>query len=107
MSSGRVELVSERRKVFNLTVSGIYVSDQFWSDSNNPFVTGGVVLVPAMIPSYTVFNFSAEWYVTKNVRLIAGISNLADEKYYSRVFLTGTIEPAPGRSAYGGLSVEF
>jgi Fe(3+) dicitrate transport protein len=41
------------------------------------------------------------------VRLIGGISNLADEKYYSRAFLTGLIDPAPGRSAYAGLSVEF
>jgi hypothetical protein len=40
-------------------------------------------------------------------RLIAGISNLADEQYYSRVFFDGSIEPAPGRSGYAGVSVEF
>lgn len=99
-----------KEKCFNFTLSGIYVSDQFWADSNQPLLApgpGGVVLVPAVIPSYTVFNFSAEWYLTKNVRLIGGISNLADEKYYSRAFLTGLIDPAPGRSAYAGLSVEF
>ncbi|MDQ6624320.1 MAG: hypothetical protein M3Y86_12665 [Verrucomicrobiota bacterium] len=36
-----------------------------------------------------------------------GISNLFDEKYYSRIFLTGTIDPAARRSGYAGLSVEF
>ena len=97
-----------KEKCFNFTLSGIYVSDQFWADSNAPLLgPGGIVTVPAVIPSYTVFNFSAEWYLTKNVRLIGGVSNLADEKYYSRAFLTGLIDPAPGRSAYAGLSVEF
>ena len=96
-----------KEKCFNFTLSGIYVSDQFWADSNQPLLTGTTVLVPAVIPSYTVFNFSAEWYLTKNVRLIGGISNLANEKYYSRAFLTGLIDPAPRRSAYAGLSVEF
>ena len=61
-------------------------------------------LVPAVIPAYTVFNFSSEWYLTKNVRLIAGVSNLADEKYYSRVFLNGLIEPAPRRTGYADAS---
>jgi Fe(3+) dicitrate transport protein len=96
-----------KEKCFNFTLTGVYVSDQFWQDSNQPLLTGATVLVPAIIPSYTVFNLSAEWYLTKNVRLIGGISNLADEKYYSRAFLTGLIDPAPGRSAYAGLSVEF
>jgi Fe(3+) dicitrate transport protein len=96
-----------KEKCFNFTLTGVYVSDQFWQDSNQPLLSGATVLVPAIIPSYTVFNFSAEWYLTKNVRLIGGISNLADEKYYSRAFLTGLIDPAPGRSAYAGLSVEF
>ena len=96
-------------KCFNITFSGVYVSDQFWSDTNrpNPATALPAILVPAVIPSYTVFNLSGEWYVTKNVRLFAGISNLFDEKYYSRVFLNGLIDPAPQRSGYAGLSVEF
>jgi Fe(3+) dicitrate transport protein len=96
-----------KERCFNLTLSGVYVSDQFWADSNAPLLTAGVVTVPAVIPSYTVFNFSSEWYITKNVRLIAGVSNLGDEKYYSRAFLTGLIDPAPRRTGYAGISVEF
>ncbi len=98
----------QKEKCFRITFSGVHVSDQFWADNNlgNPAV-GAPLLVPAVIPSYTVFNLSSEWYLTKNVRLIAGISNLGDEKYYSRVFLNGLIDPAPGRTGYAGLSVEF
>jgi len=40
------------------------------------------------------------------LRLIAGISNLTDEKYYDRVFASG-IEPAPRRSGYAGVSLAF
>jgi len=41
------------------------------------------------------------------VRLFGGISNLGDEKYYSRAFLTGLIDPAPRRTGYAGVSLEF
>jgi len=40
------------------------------------------------------------------LRLIAGISNLTDEKYYDRVF-ANDIEPAPRRSGYAGVSLAF
>jgi Fe(3+) dicitrate transport protein len=104
----------KRDKCFNVTLSGVYVSDQFWQDSNQP---GGSTpatvaftgIIPAQIPSYTIYNLSAEFYLTKNVRVFGGISNLSDEKYYSRVFPFGggSIDPAPGRSGHLGLSVEF
>jgi Fe(3+) dicitrate transport protein len=101
----------QKEKCFRVTVSGVHVSDQFWADNNRPNPAGATttaaILVPAVIPAYTVFNFSTEVYLTKNVRLYGGISNLADEKYYSRVFLNGLIDPAPRRTGYAGLSVEF
>jgi Fe(3+) dicitrate transport protein len=95
----------KRDKCFNVTLSAVYVSEQFWADNN----LGSASIPPAEIPSYTVFNLSSEFYITRNVRLIAGISNLADEKYYSRVFPFGggSIDPAPGRSGYAGLSFQF
>ena len=101
----------QKEKCFRVTVSGVHVSDQFWADNNRPnpatATTAAAILVPAVIPAYTVFNLSAEVYLAKNVRLFGGISNLADEKYYSRVFLNGLIDPAPRRTGYAGLSVEF
>jgi Fe(3+) dicitrate transport protein len=30
-----------KEKCFNLTLSGVYVSNQFWADSNAPLITGG------------------------------------------------------------------
>ncbi|MGI8433022.1 MAG: TonB-dependent receptor family protein [Chthoniobacterales bacterium] len=87
---------------FDLTFSAVYVSDEFWADSNL-----GTPTIPAKIPSYVVLNLNGNFRITKNVKLIAGINNLAGEKYYSRVFFNGSIEPAPQRSAYAGLSVEF
>ena len=100
----------QKEKCFRITLSGVHVSDQFWADNNRPnpaTATGAAILVPAVIPSYTVFNLNAEVYLTKNVRLFGGVSNLGDEKYYSRVFLNGLIDPAPQRTGYAGLSVEF
>ena len=91
-----------KEKCFDVSLTGVYVSEQFWADGNF-----GTPTTPAKIPSYLVFNLSGDWHITKNVRLIAGISNLADEKYYSRVFFNGSIEPAPRRSAYAGLALEF
>jgi len=91
-----------RDHIFDLAFTAVYVSDEFWADANVATPT-----IPAKIPSYVVFNVAADWHVTKNVKLIAGISNLGDEKYYSRVFFNGSIEPAPGRAGYAGLSLEF
>ena len=86
-------------------MSGVYVSDQYWQDSN----LGSASIPPAKIPSYTVFNLSGEYYVTRNIRIFATLSNLADESYYSRVFPFGggSIEPAPGRAGFGGVSISF
>lgn len=95
----------KRDKCFNITLSAVYVSEQFWQDSN----LGSATIPLPEIPAYTVFNLSGEVYLTKNVRLFGGVSNLADEKYYSRVFPFGggSIDPAAGRSGHVGLSVEF
>jgi outer membrane receptor protein involved in Fe transport len=87
---------------FNTMLSAVYSSEQFWSDADIAIAT-----TPAKLPAYAVVNLSGEWYFTKHARLIAGISNLADEQYYSRVFFNGSIEPSPGRSGYAGVSLEF
>jgi Fe(3+) dicitrate transport protein len=100
----------QKENCFRISFSGVYTSDQFWADNNRPnpaTAIGAAILVPAVIPSYTVFNFSTEVYLSKNVRLFGGISNLGDEKYYSRVFLNGLIDPAPRRTGYAGVSVQF
>ena len=93
---------------FDFMLSAVYVSEQFWADNNQPSLDrAGNVVVPAKIPSYYTINLSGEYYVTKNIKVIGGISNLTDNKYYSRVFFNGTIEPAPRLNGFAGLAVEF
>ncbi|MGB9473562.1 MAG: TonB-dependent receptor [Candidatus Udaeobacter sp.] len=87
---------------FDITFTAVYVSQQFWQDTD----IGNAQIPKAHIPAYKVFNLTGDWYLTKNLRLIAGITNLTDEKYYDRVFANG-IEPAPRRSGYAGLSLSF
>jgi Fe(3+) dicitrate transport protein len=96
-----------REKCFDLSLTAVYVSQQFWGDANLPAIGADRSVVPAKVPAYKTFNLSGEWYITRNVRVFFGISNLFDEKYYSRVFFNGSIEPAPHRSGFGGVSVEF
>ena len=91
-----------RDKWFDISLTAIYVSTQFWQDADT-----GLATIPAKIPSYKVLNLAGDYYITKRLKLIAGISNLADEKYYDRVFFDGSIEPAPRRSGYAGASIEF
>jgi outer membrane receptor protein involved in Fe transport len=92
----------QKEHCFNIAFTAVYVSQQFWQDTN--IATPNIP--KAHIPPYAVFNLSADWYLTKNLRLIGGISNLTDAKYYNRVFANG-IEPAPRISGYGGVSLEF
>lgn len=87
---------------FDFSFTVIDVSEQFWADANTATPT-----ISARIPSYVVFNMAADVKLTKNLKLIAGISDRGDEKYYSRVFFSGSIEPAPVRSGYAGLSLQF
>jgi Fe(3+) dicitrate transport protein len=58
---------------------------------------------PAKIPAYRLLGLAGDWYITKPCKLITGISNLTDEKYYSRVFFFGEIEPHRGASGYAGM----
>ena len=90
---------------FRLTATS--VSSQFFQDSNLPAsAPDGSVLVPAKVPAYFQIDFSAEYYLSKHCRLLAGVTNLTDEKYYSRVF-GSRIEPAPRLNGYAGVSIGF
>jgi Fe(3+) dicitrate transport protein len=87
---------------FDITFSAVFVSQQFWQDTD----IGNAQIPKGHIPPYKVFNLTGDWYLTRHLRLIAGITNLTNEKYYDRVFANG-IEPAPLRSGYAGLSLSF
>jgi Fe(3+) dicitrate transport protein len=79
---------------------GTFAGEHFADDANS---------ANFRIPSYKVWDFTFEWKVWKermDVRLIAGINNLFDEDYYSRVRSNG-IDPAYGRNYYAGASFAF
>jgi len=60
--------------------------------------------IPAKVPAVTLFDFAADWQLTRNLRLLGGISNLTDRKYYNRVFQNG-IEPGARRKVYAGVAI--
>jgi Fe(3+) dicitrate transport protein len=92
----------QREHCFNIALTAVYVSQQFWQDTD----IGSPAIPKGKIPAYSVFNLSGELYLNRYLRLIGGISNLTDAKYYNRVFANG-IEPAPRFSGYAGLSLSF
>lgn len=63
-----------------------------------------------VVRSYTTWDLTAEIPVHKRVSVMAGINNLFDRQYYSRVVARGTamgIDPSYGRNVYAGFSVQF
>ncbi|MEO8460131.1 MAG: TonB-dependent receptor [Dokdonella sp.] len=103
----RVGLVYREDKKLKLALSAVSVASQYFQDSNLPAGSAGAPnYIPAKVPSYTVADFSADYWVMPNVRLLGGISNIADRKYYSRVFSNG-LEPGIGRTFYAGVAFEF
>ncbi len=92
-------------KHLKVALSAVSVASQYWSDGNA--TAGAPFLTPAKVPSYTVADLSADYWVLPQLRLLGGVSNLTDKRYYSRVFFSGGIDPAPGRMVYAGFSYEF
>lgn len=85
----------------NAALSLTMVGEQYWQDSNRAGGSGANV-IDAMIPSYQVVDLSAEYELSNRWSLFAGVNNLLDENYYSRVRTDG-IEPAAERTAYFGV----
>jgi Fe(3+) dicitrate transport protein len=90
---------------YRVSLTASAVSSQFFQVSNLP-VGAGATLVPAKIPAYQLVDLSADIWVLRGLRLLGGVSNLLDERYYSRVFQTG-LEPGLGRKFYLGAAFDF
>jgi Fe(3+) dicitrate transport protein len=89
----------------NLALTATLVDDQFWQDSN--FARGnGNGQISAKIPSYEVLDLSAEYEISQSWSIQAGVNNLLDEDYYSRVRNDG-IEPATKRTVYFGFKYQM
>jgi Fe(3+) dicitrate transport protein len=103
----RVGVAYREDQKLKLALSAVSVASQYFQDSNLPTGTPTAInYIPAKVPSYTVADFSADWWVVPQVRLLGGVSNLFDKKYYSRVFSNG-LEPGIGRTVYIGAAYEF
>jgi Fe(3+) dicitrate transport protein len=79
------------------------VGSQFFQDTD--LADNGT---PARIPAYTVVDLSGEYKFAGHWRVLGGISNLTNQEYYSRVFLSaGEIEPALSRQFYAGVAYDL
>jgi Fe(3+) dicitrate transport protein len=103
----RAGLVWREDHKLKAALSVVTTASQYAQDSNLPFgVAGTDSFIPAKVPQHTVADFSADYWVLPQLRLLAGISNLTDRKYYNRIFSNG-IDAALRRTYYGGFSYEF
>lgn len=103
----RAGLVYREDKHLKVALSVVSVAEQYFQDSNLPTGTPtSANYIPAKVPSYTVSDLSGDWWINEHFRLLGGISNLADKKYYARVF-GGGLEPGLARTYYVGASYEF
>ena len=82
--------LDERAKI---RFAGTFADDHFADDNNT---------MQRLVPSYKVWDLTAEFKVYKDlVTIFGGINNLFDEHYFARVRGDG-IDPADGRNYYGG-----
>ena len=92
---------------YKLAFTGVFSGSQYWQDSaqDQPGV-GGTVLLPALVPAYSVWDVAANWNFSPHVELLGGVSNVFNRRYYSRVWTYG-IEPALGRTWYAGFKLSL
>ena len=89
--------------IYKVSLVADSVASQYFQDSDQ-----SVGSTPARIPAYTVIDLSGDYVIAGHLRLLGGISNMADRRYYSRVFLFGgSLEPARERAFYAGLAYDF
>lgn len=76
---------------------GTMTASHFANDSND---------ADWRIPAYRVWDLTAEVTVWRDLRVFAGLNNLFDAEYYSRIRSNG-IDPAVGRNFFAGASLAF
>jgi Fe(3+) dicitrate transport protein len=80
-----------------ITLSSTWVDEHFADSANTANFA---------VPAYNVWDLTTELKIHANLRILAGINNLFDEAYFTRITGTG-IDPSNGRNFYAGISVEF
>jgi Fe(3+) dicitrate transport protein len=97
--------VTWRNERVKLSLTAVSSAAQYWQDSNQAYGSGATYM-PARIPAYTVVDVASDWQLNRSLRLLAGVSNLADRRYFNRVWQNG-LEPAFGRTWYTGFALAY
>jgi Fe(3+) dicitrate transport protein len=82
---------------FRASLVGTFVDNHFADDGNT---------ANRYIPSYEVFDLLMEYKFTKQLALNAGVNNIFDEKYYSRIRSNG-IDPANPANVFVGATLTY
>jgi Fe(3+) dicitrate transport protein len=86
------------RERVKVSLLGTFVNDHFADDGNT---------AAFQVPAYMVWDLTAEFKIYQDkVSVVAGLNNLFNEDYYSRIRGDG-IDPGYGRNFYAGLSFKF
>lgn len=93
----RAGIIYAKEKKTKIALMGTFVGSHFADDGNTDNFE---------VPSYTVFDLTADYSLTNNWMLSAGINNLLDREYYSRVRSDGVIW-ALDRNFYAGATYQF
>ncbi|MGH7958837.1 MAG: TonB-dependent receptor domain-containing protein, partial [Opitutaceae bacterium] len=94
----RAGIVFTRGSALKLGLTGTMSAAAFADDANT---------AQRYVPAYAVWDLTAEAKIPHTpLRVIAGVNNVFDEDYYSRVRPDG-IDPAPPRNYYVGAALEF
>ncbi len=93
----RTGIIYNKEDKLKAALMGVMVSKHFGDDGNTSNFE---------IPSYVVFDLTADWRFHKDWLANAGINNLLDRDYYSRVRSDG-IAWAMGRNVYLGATYQF
>ena len=103
-------------ELFGLALTAVHAGDK---QAPNDLLTG--TTAPRFkVPSYTIFDLSTYWNVHKNAKIIVGVYNLTDRKYWdyaaARSLSAGTTVASraeieryakPGRNVAASLSVNY
>lgn len=93
----RTGLIYSKENKVKIAFMGTFVGAHYANDNNTDQFE---------VPSYTVFDLTADYSLNKNWKLSAGINNLFDREYYSRVRSDGVIW-ALDRNYYAGATYQF
>jgi len=94
----RVGLIYNWRDRFKLSFMGTFLGSSYADDSNT---------ANRFVPAYDVWDLTFEAKVYKDsVSVMAGLNNVFNRDYYSRIRSDG-IDPAMPRNWYAGVKIEF